>query len=34
LKRTLTARRWKVSRALRVRMLGQPCVLSVWNKPG
>ena len=34
LKRTLTARRWKVTRALRVRMLGQPCVLSVWNKPG
>jgi hypothetical protein len=33
LKRTLVARRWKPARAFRVRILGQPCVMSVWNKP-
>ena len=33
LKRALLARRWSPSREQRVRMLGQPCVMSVWNKP-
>jgi 23S rRNA G2445 N2-methylase RlmL len=32
LKRILRARRWSPSRQLRVRLLGQPCVLSVWQK--
>jgi 23S rRNA G2445 N2-methylase RlmL len=30
----LKARRWTPSRSLRVRLLGQPTVLSVWNKSG
>jgi 23S rRNA G2445 N2-methylase RlmL len=34
LRRVLTARRWSPVRQLRVRLLGQPCVLSVWQKPG
>ncbi len=34
LRRTLQAHRWSPSRQLRVRLLGQPCVLSVWQKPG
>jgi tRNA (guanine6-N2)-methyltransferase len=34
LKRVLQSHRWSVSRQLRVRLLGQPCVLSVWQKPG
>lgn len=33
LKRVLQARRWNAARQMRVRLLGQPCVLSVWNKP-
>jgi 23S rRNA G2445 N2-methylase RlmL len=33
LRRILLARRWSPARQIRVRMLGQPCVLSVWNKP-
>lgn len=33
LKRVLKAHRWSASRQTRVRLLGQPCVLSVWNKP-
>ena len=33
LRRTLQAHRWSPSRQLRVRLLGQPCVLSVWQKP-
>lgn len=32
LRRLLLARRWSPARQLRVRLLGQPCVLSVWNK--
>jgi tRNA (guanine6-N2)-methyltransferase len=32
LKRILRARRWSPARQLRVRLLGQPCVLSVWQK--
>jgi tRNA (guanine6-N2)-methyltransferase len=32
--RVLLARRWSPVRSQRVRMLGQPCVMSVWNKPG
>ncbi len=27
-------RKWSPVRATRVRLLGQLCVLSVWNKPG
>ena len=34
LKRAVQAHGWSVSRQLRVRLLGQPCVLSVWQKPG
>lgn len=34
LRRVLLARRWSPARQIRVRLLGQPCVLSVWNKPG
>ncbi|MBA4062240.1 MAG: RNA methyltransferase [Isosphaera sp.] len=34
LKRTLVARGWSPARALRLRLLGQLCVLSVWHKPG
>jgi 23S rRNA G2445 N2-methylase RlmL len=33
LRRVLMARKWSVSRQIRVRLLGQPAVLSVWNKP-
>jgi tRNA (guanine6-N2)-methyltransferase len=33
LRRTLLARRWSPARQMRVRLLGQPAVLSVWNKP-
>ncbi|MCS6866316.1 MAG: methyltransferase domain-containing protein [Gemmataceae bacterium] len=33
LKRVLQARRWSATRQMRVRLLGQPCVVSVWNKP-
>jgi tRNA (guanine6-N2)-methyltransferase len=33
LKRVLKAHRWSMARQTRVRLLGQPCVLSVWNKP-
>ncbi len=33
LRRTLKAHRWSQARQTRVRLLGQPCVLSVWNKP-
>jgi 23S rRNA G2445 N2-methylase RlmL len=32
LKRTLLARKWIPARALRVRLLGRLCTLSVWNK--
>jgi 23S rRNA G2445 N2-methylase RlmL len=32
LRRVLLARRWSPVRQIRVRLLGQPCVLSVWNK--
>ena len=34
LKRVLTGRRWQQVRQTRVRLLGAPAVLSVWNKPG
>ncbi len=34
LKRILLARRWVPARSFRVRMLGQPCMMSVWNKDG
>jgi 23S rRNA G2445 N2-methylase RlmL len=34
LKRVLLAKKWSPSRSLRLRLLGQLCVLSVWNKPG
>jgi tRNA (guanine6-N2)-methyltransferase len=34
LRRTLRAHRWIASRQFRVRILGQPAVLSVWQKPG
>ncbi len=34
LKRVLQAHRWQQARQTRVRLLGQPAVLSVWNKPG
>ena len=34
LKRVLLARKWSPARSTRVRMLGQPCVMSVWNKSG
>jgi hypothetical protein len=30
----LRERGWKPSRQMRVRLLGQPTVLSVWQKPG
>jgi hypothetical protein len=33
LKVPLTAMRWKPTRLLKVRILGQPAVLSVWQKP-
>jgi 23S rRNA G2445 N2-methylase RlmL len=33
LKRVLKPYRWSAARQTRVRLLGQPCVLSVWNKP-
>ncbi len=33
LKRTLQAHRWSQARQTRVRLLGQPAILSVWNKP-
>ncbi len=33
LRRTLQARRWIASRQFKVRLLGQPTVLSVWQKP-
>ena len=33
LRAPLRARRWAVTRELKVRLLGQPCVLSVWEKP-
>lgn len=33
LRRVLSARRWSPARQIRVRLLGQPCVMSVWNKP-
>jgi 23S rRNA G2445 N2-methylase RlmL len=33
LKDALAPYRWSPARSLRVRLLGQPCVLSVWNKP-
>lgn len=33
LRRILAARGWSLARQLRVRLLGQPTVLSVWNKP-
>jgi tRNA (guanine6-N2)-methyltransferase len=32
LRRVLLARKWSVMRQVRVRLLGQPAVLSVWNK--
>ena len=34
LRRVLTARDWSPSRQLRVKLLGQPTVLTVWQKPG
>lgn len=34
LRRILVSHRWSMARQIRVRLLGQPCVLSVWNKPG
>ena len=33
LRRVLLARRWSMMRQTRVRLLGLPAVLSVWNKP-
>jgi hypothetical protein len=33
LRRVLLARKWSMARQIRVRLLGQPAVLSVWNKP-
>ena len=33
LRAPLRARRWEPTRELRVRLLGQPAVLSVWQKP-
>lgn len=33
LRAPLRARRWAVTRQLKARLLGQPCVLSVWEKP-
>jgi len=33
LRRVLVARHWSPARQIRVRLLGQPCVMSVWNKP-
>jgi 23S rRNA G2445 N2-methylase RlmL len=33
LRRLCQARGWKVTRQLRVRLLGQPTVMSVWHKP-
>ncbi|VTR91180.1 rna methylase : RNA methylase OS=uncultured planctomycete GN=HGMM_F22C11C22 PE=4 SV=1: UPF0020 [Gemmata massiliana] len=33
LKRRLHAHRWSQARQTRVRLLGQPAILSVWNKP-
>lgn len=33
LRRILVARGWTLARHFRVRLLGQPTVLSVWNKP-
>src|SRR6185312_3077275 len=33
LRRVLLSHRWSPARQIRVRLLGQPCVLSVWNKP-
>jgi tRNA (guanine6-N2)-methyltransferase len=34
LKRVLFAKHWSLARQTRIRLLGQLCVLSVWNKPG
>ncbi|VTU00031.1 rna methylase : RNA methylase OS=uncultured planctomycete GN=HGMM_F22C11C22 PE=4 SV=1: UPF0020 [Gemmataceae bacterium] len=34
LKRILLEKGWSPARSLRVRLLGQLCVMSVWNKPG
>jgi len=34
LRRVLLARGWSPARQLRIRMLGAPCYMSVWNKPG
>ena len=34
LKRILLSKGWSPARSLRVRLLGQLCVMSVWNKPG
>jgi 23S rRNA G2445 N2-methylase RlmL len=34
LKRILQSHRWSQARQTRVRLLGQPAILSVWNKPG
>jgi 23S rRNA G2445 N2-methylase RlmL len=33
LRRVLKSHRWSLARQTRVRLLGQPCVMSVWNKP-
>ncbi|MBM3981248.1 MAG: methyltransferase [Planctomycetes bacterium] len=33
LKRVLKGYRWSLARQTRVRLLGQPAVMSVWNKP-
>jgi tRNA G10 N-methylase Trm11 len=33
LRRILLSRGWSAARELKVRLLGQPTVLSVWNKP-
>jgi 23S rRNA G2445 N2-methylase RlmL len=33
LRRVLLARKWSMARQTRVRLLGLPAVLSVWNKP-
>jgi len=34
LKRILLSKGWSPARSSRVRLLGQLCVMSVWNKPG
>ena len=34
LRRILRARRWSLSRQMKVRLLGQLAVMSVWQKPG